>query len=308
MTSLTESPPRRNEAPADKAKALRQTIDDHVDVLAKAVDAVRASDMFKRYLNVQARFHKYSWGNTMLIYSQNPDAERVAGFGTWKKLGRHVLKGEHGIRIFAPCPWKRTDTDDAGNDTERQGMYFKVVHVFDVSQTDGTELPKVDVPDVEIAADSLLGILNVWPPSAGLPSRSPRLNPARTVSARAGASTLLPDTRPGNRPKPWRMNWRTKHCIGRSAGRSPDPLPSLKPNPWPMSSADTSDLIQTSGRPPTLQSGKATPRRCGNPWNESPQRRGTSLTTLKRLIRARRWPNGRPSRLSPGGARTTGRP
>ncbi len=159
MTSLTESTPRRNENRADKAKALRQTIDDHIDVLAKAVDAVRASEMFKRYLDVQARFHKYSWGNTMLIYSQNPDAERVAGFGTWKKLGRNVRKGEHGIRIFAPCPWKKTETDDAGKDTERQGMYFKVVHVFDVSQTDGAELPKVDVPDVEIAADTLLGSL-----------------------------------------------------------------------------------------------------------------------------------------------------
>ena len=159
MTILAESPPNRNETRADKAKALRQTIDDHVDVLAKAVDGVRASEMFRRYLDVQARFHKYSWGNTMLIYSQKPDAERVAGFGTWKKLRRHVRKGESGIRIFAPCPWKRTDTDDAGNDTERQGMYFKVVYVFDVSQTDGAELPKVNVPDVEIATDTLLASL-----------------------------------------------------------------------------------------------------------------------------------------------------
>ncbi len=159
MTSLAESPARRNEKRTDKAKALRRTIDDHVAVLAKAVDDVRASEMFKRYLDVQARFYKYSWHNTMLIYSQKPDAERVAGFRTWKKLGRHVRKGERGIMIFAPCPWKKTDTDDNGNDVERQGVFFKVVHVFDVSQTDGEALPEVNVPDVEIVADTLLANL-----------------------------------------------------------------------------------------------------------------------------------------------------
>ena len=79
MTSLAESPTRRNSNSKDKAKALRQTIDDRLEQLAKAVDDVRASELFKQYLDVQARFHKYSWHNTMLIVSQKPDAERVAG-------------------------------------------------------------------------------------------------------------------------------------------------------------------------------------------------------------------------------------
>ncbi len=159
MASLPESPPYQNGNRRDKAKALRKTIEDRLDVLAKAVDDVRASEMFRQYLDVQARFHRYSWHNTLLIVSQRPDAERVAGFKTWQTLGRHVRKGEHGIAIFAPCPFKRTETDENGNDVEREGIYFKVVHVFDVSQTDGESLPTVEVPDVDTAADTLLGSL-----------------------------------------------------------------------------------------------------------------------------------------------------
>ncbi len=159
MASLAESPARRNSNSKDKAKALRQTIDDRLEQLAKAVDDVRASELFRQYLDVQARFHKYSWHNTMMIVSQKPDAERVAGFKTWQTMGRHVRKGERGIMIFAPRPWKHTDTDDNGNDTERQGVSFRPVYVFDVSQTDGDPLPEVEVPDVETASDSLLASL-----------------------------------------------------------------------------------------------------------------------------------------------------
>ena len=159
MASLTESPARRNGKSKDKAKALRKTIDDRLEQLAKAVDDVRASELFKQYLDMQARFHKYSWHNTMLIVSQKPDAEHVAGFKTWQTMGRHVRKGERGIMIFAPRPWKHTDTDDNGNDTERQGVSFRPVHVFDISQTDGDPLPEVEVPDVETAADTLLASL-----------------------------------------------------------------------------------------------------------------------------------------------------
>ena len=142
----------QRESAQDKAKALRKRIDGSLDALAKAVDEVRASDTFKAYLDVQAKFHRYSWHNTMLIATQRPDATQVAGYRTWQKLGRQVCKGESGITIFAPCPWKRENDD---GDTE-QGIFFRAVHVFDVDQTDGPELPAVDVPDVESAADALL--------------------------------------------------------------------------------------------------------------------------------------------------------
>ena len=136
----------------DKAKALRKRIDDSLDTLARAVGEVRASESFRRYLDVQAKFHHYSWHNTMLIAMQRPDATQVAGYRAWQKLGRQVCKGESGITIFAPCPWKR-ETDDG--ETE-QGIFFRAVHVFDIGQTDGADLPSVDVPDVESAADALL--------------------------------------------------------------------------------------------------------------------------------------------------------
>ncbi len=143
----------------DKTKELRQRIDDSLDMLAKAVDEVRASQMFKAYLEVQAKFHRYSWCNSLLILSQRPEATRVAGYRAWQSLGRQVRKGEHGITIFAPCPWKReVERGDGETDTE-QGIYFRAVHVFDVAQTDGDELPDMDVPTVDTAADDLLSDL-----------------------------------------------------------------------------------------------------------------------------------------------------
>ena len=159
MQTVSETPPNRKASGKEKAKALRARIDADLDVLAKAVDSVRASDMFKAYLDVQARFHKYSWCNSLLILSQRPNAMQVAGYRTWQSLGRQVRKGERGITIFAPCPWKREKETDTGETETEQGIYFRAVHVFDVAQTDGPELPTVDVPTVDAASDRLLADL-----------------------------------------------------------------------------------------------------------------------------------------------------
>ena len=150
-----------NETTKDKAKRLRERIDESVETLAKAVDDVRASEAFQRYLDVQARFHSYSWHNCMLIAMQCPDASRVAGYRTWQKLGRQVKRGEHGIMIFAPRTFKREVETADGETEERDGIYFRPVHVFDVGQTDGDELPSVDVPTVDSAADTLLGAQDI---------------------------------------------------------------------------------------------------------------------------------------------------
>jgi len=152
-------PPDNGSNTKDKAKALRASIDDHVEALARAVDDVRASDTFRAYLDVQARFHKYSWHNSLLILMQRPDASRVAGFQTWKKLGRFVRKGEHGIMIFAPCPFHREERNDAGESETIDGIFFKPVHVFDVAQTDGRELPDVDCPVIDADGSALLNAL-----------------------------------------------------------------------------------------------------------------------------------------------------
>ena len=85
-----------------------------------------------------SRFHRYSFRNLLLIASQRPTATRVAGFQAWKKLGRHVRKGEHGILIIAPAPIKRHDSED----DESIEMRFRAAYVFDVSQTEGEPLPE----------------------------------------------------------------------------------------------------------------------------------------------------------------------
>ena len=158
MQTVPESPPKASSR-QDKAKELRQRIDSSLDTLAKAVDDVRASEAFQQFLAVQARFHRYSWHNSMLIAMQRPDATRVAGYRTWQKLGHQVCKGEHGIMIFAPCPWKREIERDDGETETEQGIFFRAVHVFDITQTDGPDLPTVDVPTVNATADGLLADL-----------------------------------------------------------------------------------------------------------------------------------------------------
>lgn len=171
----------------DKAKALRQRIDDSIDALAKAVDDVQASETFREYLVVQAKFHRYSWHNAMLILSQRLDATQVAGFGTWKKLGRYVRKGETGIMIFAPCPYHREVDGDGGDSETIDGVFFRAVHVFDVSQTDGAELPNVDVPTVDIVADELLGALKSVATHRGIVVDFRKLDGGRFGASKSGA-------------------------------------------------------------------------------------------------------------------------
>ena len=96
----------------------------------------------------------------MLIAMQRPDATRIAGYKAWQKLKRQVRKRERGIMIFAPCPWKR-ERETASGETETEcGMFFRAVHVFDVAQTDGPDLPSVDVPTIDAQADDLLAKLH----------------------------------------------------------------------------------------------------------------------------------------------------
>lgn len=110
--------------------------------LEEGYKRVRDSDRFKEWLSVSARFHRYSAHNTMLIWLQRPDATRIAGFHTWRKLGRGVRLGEKGIQILAPQPYKRVETDENGDEEEVEGIYFKTVYVFDIAQTDGRDLPE----------------------------------------------------------------------------------------------------------------------------------------------------------------------
>lgn len=93
------------------------------------------------FLATMGNFHNYSFSNVMLIYLQRPNATQVAGFNTWKKLGRHVLKGEKGIGIIAPMVFgNKDDSNSTGEEVDATRIRFRVVHVFDVAQTDGKPL------------------------------------------------------------------------------------------------------------------------------------------------------------------------
>jgi len=149
------------EKPAEKLKEI-------TDRLEQGITELFDSERYKEYLRVMSKFHNYSFNNTLLIAMQKPDASLIAGFNSWKnQFQRNVKKGEKGIKIIAPSPFKikqetekidpQTQKPVIGRDgkpvTEEKEITipaYKVVSVFDVSQTEGKELP-------DIAVDALTG-------------------------------------------------------------------------------------------------------------------------------------------------------
>lgn len=123
-----------------KREDAKQLADQALTELQQSLQAGR-SETLKRFLDCMSRFHDYSWHNCMLIAFQMPEASHVAGFHRWRELGRHVRKGEKGIGILAPLAYRK-ESDEEVNTTETIIRGFKVVHVFDVSQTEGEELPQ----------------------------------------------------------------------------------------------------------------------------------------------------------------------
>lgn len=127
----------------------KQLADQAITALQEELKAGRSESLLK-YLDAMSRFHNYSWNNCMLIALQMPEATFVAGFSRWLQMGRHVRKGGTGIGIMAPLIYRRRDDSsaatspavDKGQAVERSIRGFKIVHVFDVSQTDGEELPQ----------------------------------------------------------------------------------------------------------------------------------------------------------------------
>jgi antirestriction protein ArdC len=150
----------------DKACALTEQIESSVNALAAETDAVRKSETFLNWLNAMAQFHSYSWNNQFLISIQCPGASKVAGFQTWKKLGRNVKKGAKGIAILAPCLYRgKADPENEDSPTVQKLGGFKVAYVFDYSVTGGEPLPALQyaaaaggedlLPKLEAAAGKL---------------------------------------------------------------------------------------------------------------------------------------------------------
>ena len=128
---------------SDRARELLAEIEQQVGAMA-------SEDDWRAYLDTAARFPTYSANNQLLIALSRPDASRVAGYGKWREMGRHVRRGEKGIPILAPVTRRvpvaheESDTDDGATDArqpQRRLVGFRVAHVFDVAQTDGDPLP-----------------------------------------------------------------------------------------------------------------------------------------------------------------------
>lgn len=119
--------------------AIQQRVAQATDRLIAALEAGH-SQALKDYLAAVARFHNYSVGNTILIYTQRADATRVAGYRAWQRLGRNVKHGEKGILIMAPIVRRRKE--QSSNEEDDRVLAFRSAHVFDVSQTDGRPLPE----------------------------------------------------------------------------------------------------------------------------------------------------------------------
>ncbi len=137
--------------------------------LAEAVARMADSETFAAWLRARATFHDYSFGNICLIVSQRPDATQVAGYKSWQKLGRQVRKGEHGIRILAPCMVKQDKDAPAGESFALVG--FRGVSVFDVSQTEGDPLPELEYAPLEGEAPDLADFLSGVAIAAGVEIR-----------------------------------------------------------------------------------------------------------------------------------------
>lgn len=145
-----------------------QQVREITDKLEQGIQELFESERYKEYLNTMSKFYRYSFNNTLLIAMQKPEATLIAGYTAWQRnFDRHVMKGEKGIRILAPAPYKAQEERDKLDPATQMPVLdadgkpvketvevmrpaFKVVSVFDVSQTDGKELP-------DIAVDELTG-------------------------------------------------------------------------------------------------------------------------------------------------------
>jgi len=122
-----------------KIEQAKQIATKAIEELSHALEAGH-SEKLREYLGAMARFHRYSWHNVMLIASQRPLATHIAGFNTWKQLGRFVKKGAKGIMILAPIVRKKSEDEAFEEDQNNVTVGFRAVYVFDQADTDGKPL------------------------------------------------------------------------------------------------------------------------------------------------------------------------
>jgi antirestriction protein ArdC len=183
-----------------KLEEIKNRTKDAVDYLVQSLESGR-SEVLTQYLGAMARFHTYSFGNVMLIARQKPDASNVAGIRTWNSLGRFVKRGEKGILILAPMVGYRrlrqeetAAEDDAKEERKQELVGFRAVYVFDVSQTEGKELPTLT--EVQGDVSGYRERLFKFVESQGVElSYSERIAPTKGLS-HSGKITLLSGMQP----------------------------------------------------------------------------------------------------------------
>jgi hypothetical protein len=142
----------------DRAQELTAQITESINALCAETDAAKQSAIYRAWLSTLSRFHNYSFANCLLIWTQAPEATRVAGFHTWKSLGRFAKKGQTGIRILAPLIRKVDEEKNGTTERVSRPFGFKTVAVFDYAQTDGEPLPELNTNATE-GGDALLPLL-----------------------------------------------------------------------------------------------------------------------------------------------------
>jgi len=176
-----------------KSEQIKEITERATEQLVAALNAGH-SEALTGYLKAIGRFHRYSLHNVMLIASQKPNASYIAGFRTWNELGRFVKKGEKGILILAPIVRRKAENHEDTDETSISLAGFRAAYVFDVSQTDGKELPQID----KVHGDPQLhaGYLRSFAEAQGIAVEySEQIAPTRGVSS-GGKITLLPGQSP----------------------------------------------------------------------------------------------------------------
>ena len=125
------------------AKERQTELNASIKEINDGVEKVFQSENWKNYLNFSSSFHKYSVNNTIWLWLQNPNASQVASFLDWKKKERNIKKGEKGLKVYVPIPKKFSVKNENGEEEQQIRMLFKVGYVFDISQTEGKDIPTI---------------------------------------------------------------------------------------------------------------------------------------------------------------------
>ena len=185
-----------------KKQSTQELVRGSVDVLVKSLEAGH-SEVLSAYLEAMAKFHNYSFNNILLIAMQRPHATKVAGVRTWNELGRRVRRGERGIMILAPlvgkdkrhpnAPSGERDTK-ATTEPDRRLLGFRAVYVFDVTQTEGAELPEPTTVKGDVG-DKLQKLIQFTQDREIKLEYSDSIEPARGLSY-GGLIRILPGMEP----------------------------------------------------------------------------------------------------------------